>query len=461
MRKKRTIIQWLGSLELAVFIMLAITVLSAVGTIVESKFDARTAQKLVYHSIYMYVTLVALCITLTAVMVDRWPWKRRHASFVLAHIGIIMLVFGSWVTKQYGIDGSMSFAIGEKSNRILLMDQEVAVYSYFLDARPERIFVQDVDFLSKAPTEKKPLIVQTAQGAIKFTDYIPYALRDEKIARSQDPQDPPALRFQLQNPQTHVSRWIQIPRRRTQEVINLGPAEVVLTTQKYKYTGGNKLVFISTDKGLKYQVYSRKLGGLSHEGDLKEGGVAETGWMGFKVRLFNYYKNARLNKDFQKLASPNKMSTSAVQVNFQGKSHWLGENSTLRLFTNDQAYIVTYGAKQIALDFDLKLKKFDIGRYQGTMRAASYESTVDVIDRKTKSKELSDIKVFMNNPLKHKSFTFYQASFTEDENGRPESSVLSVNWDPGRWLKYLGSLLIVFGSFLLFYFKNLDFKRKK
>jgi len=110
-------------------------------------------------------------------------------------------------------------------------------------------------------------------------------------------------------------------------------------------------------------------------------------------------------------------------------------------------YYVTFANRRIDIGFPMTLSKFNIGRYQGTMRAASYESEVDVpgLGRRT---------ISMNEPLKYNGFTFYQASFEQDAQGRPVASILSVNHDPGRWVKYLGSLLMVFGSIVLFYFKR-------
>jgi cytochrome c biogenesis protein ResB len=94
----------------------------------------------------------------------------------------------------------------------------------------------------------------------------------------------------------------------------------------------------------------------------------------------------------------------------------------------------------------MKLKNFSVGRYPGTMMAMSYESVVDVAGQ--------EHVISMNEPLKHAGFTFYQASFQEDESGKPFLSVLSVNYDPGRWIKYLGSIILVLGIILLFYEKN-------
>ena len=131
----------------------------------------------------------------------------------------------------------------------------------------------------------------------------------------------------------------------------------------------------------------------------------------------------------------------------QIKSQWMGLNSILKLFSNDQVYVVQFANRRIPLGFQVALKKFEIGRYQGTLRAASYQSWVEVDG-------LGERLISMNEPLKHAGFTFYQASFEADEQGRPVASILSVNRDPGRALKYFGSLLIVFGTLHLFYWKR-------
>jgi hypothetical protein len=112
------------------------------------------------------------------------------------------------------------------------------------------------------------------------------------------------------------------------------------------------------------------------------------------------------------------------------------------------AFVVGYYNQRLDLGFDITLKDFSVGRYQGTQRAMSYQSLVEIPG-------LGEAKIYMNNPLKHAGYTLYQASFQEDELGKPVASVLSVNKDPGRFLKYLGSFLIVLGIILLFYFKRL------
>ena len=149
-----SLFKFLASLKLAVIVILGIAIMSAIGTFVEAKYgDAEIAQKLVYHSPYMYGILGLLIINLINVMVDRWPWKPHHAGFVLAHIGIIILLLGSLVTRYYGIDGSMSFEIGKSQRFVTLPEKDLAIYSSFGDGKYSKMHKQMVDFIVRPPDE--------------------------------------------------------------------------------------------------------------------------------------------------------------------------------------------------------------------------------------------------------------------------------------------------------------------
>ena len=142
------------------------------------------------------------------------------------------------------------------------------------------------------------------------------------------------------------------------------------------------------------------------------------------------------------------MSTSVMHFEYKGNKYSVGLDNSVRIFTQDAVFIIGYYNERLDLGFDVTLKDFRVGRYKGTMRAMSYESVVEIPG-------LGERLIYMNNPLKYNGYTLYQASFQEDESGRPVASILSVNKDPGRFVKYLGSLLIVLGTILLFYFRRL------
>ncbi len=443
------IFKFLASLKLAVIIVVSLGVISAWGTIVESRYDMITAQKLVYHSWYMYSVLFLLIVNLIAVMVDRLPWQKKHIGFILAHVGIIILLVGSYVTRVVGIDGTLVFDIGESQRYISLIDQnEVVVYQMKNFEDSEKIYQEKVDFLVNPP-KKNPLLIPIEKGQIEIFDYMPYAQKSFQIIESDKMMDGPALRFQLTNQFVNMTEWI-VQMGTQPAKLSLGPAQVVLSRDaNYQTLGGmNEIVLWphSKLKKLNYKIYNKD-GLVQREGTIGFSEEIDTGWMGLKFRTVQYFPKSKVQYEYKQLERPNANSVSAARFRFNGQEYWLGLNTALELYGDDVVYFITYGNKRIDLGFPVTLDRFEMEKYQGTEMAASYKSIVTV-------PELGVQEISMNEPLKYKGFTFYQASFQQDKMGQPIGSVLSVNRDPGRFWKYLGSLMIVLGSIVLFYFKR-------
>jgi hypothetical protein len=135
---------------------------------------------------------------------------------------------------------------------------------------------------------------------------------------------------------------------------------------------------------------------------------------------------------------------------------------------------------QIDIGFQVFLHKFERKLDPGTSAASYYASLVDFRDRWQQSKPLQqNVLVTLNEPLNftdpysHRSFRIYQASFATykpgdeifeqivggaDMRDHLFESVLTVNYDPGRGLKYAGCLGIVAGIVILFYMKAYFFR---
>ncbi|QLY26905.1 cytochrome c biogenesis protein ResB [Bdellovibrio sp. KM01] len=446
----------LASLKLAVFIILAIATLTAVGTFVEAKYDAYAAKKLVYDTWYMYTIMGMLVLNLVAVMVDRLPWKRRHASFVLAHIGIIILLFGGLLTMKYGLDGSMRIEIGQKNNLVQTPETDLVVYSSFDGDRYSKTFEQEVDFFKYPPSKEKPTDVPVYVGEIKVVDYKKYVLPSRKVVADESGKAGSALRFQIQNPNVNVIEWLVQKKANSIQTHDFGPAQVHIGPIPEKGQGRNE-IYLQPDKdkgGLRYAVFYKESEKPGKTGFVKEGDVFNPGFkMAMDFRILRFIPAALEDWDLQDMPAPTPLTTSAIQILFEGKLHWVLLNDMVKLFTKDAVYLFTYGNRRIDIGFPIQLKSFAVDRYQGTMRAAAYKSVVEV-------PELGEREISMNEPMKHKGLTVYQASFQE-ENGHPVASIFSVNADPGRMWKYMGSLILSIGVVLLMWFKHLDFKIAK
>ena len=444
--------KFIASLRLAVFVILGLAVISAVGTIIEARYnDAMVANKLVYASPWMYFILGLLCVNLIGVMIDRWPWKQHHTGFVLAHIGILTLLFGSWITQKFGVDGSMVFEIGETAKHVTSHERDLSVIASLDGTAFNTIFENEIDFLRRPPSDKKPYQVNLGADTLNFVEYHHFAFREAEVVPSDDPADGPAVRFQLQNANVNMNEWLRRDRTKAEAQLNMGPARVVLARNPVQPSGMNEVLLWITpgNSDIHYAIYNKDRS-LRAKGVVKESDTLETGWMGLKFRILRYLPHAAEKVHYTGMMAASPAANSALRFNFRGKEYWLGLNSTQRIYLADRVYFVSFANRRLELKFPLTLKKFKMDTYQGTDRAATYESEVDVPGR-------GPVVISMNEPLYEGGFTFYQSSFQRNDKGEAVVSILSVNHDPGRWIKYLGSMLMVLGAIVLFYFKRVKF----
>ena len=433
------------SLRLAVFTLSALAVLTAIGTFVESKYDQEFANKLVYHSFWMAVIMILLAVNLTMVLVDRWPWKKKHIPFIMAHFGILILLLGSVFTKYLGVDASLSFKEGESSSELSLSDMEVKVYSSFDGERFSLLYQKPLDMFFIKATEKKPYLISTAGEEFKVVEYLPFATGRTNFKPSLK-GGLPSLRFHLFGSRANLVEWLYLELGQTVVSKEFGPAVISLTVDKnYKAQAKNELVLLVQEDRLFYSIPTKRSVSSNKIRPLKLGQTFKTGWMDFEFRLLEFFPKAQREFIFTAQGKPSENTVKAIRVSHEGQSVWLGQNSYARFFKKDKMYVLTYRNQAEPLGFNLELIDFKVTNYQGSNQAKSYESLVEMEDG-------AQILISMNEPLKYRGWTFYQSSFIEPkEEGDSYVSVLSVNRDPGRILKYLGSALIVLGIILLFY----------
>jgi hypothetical protein len=103
---------------------------------------------------------------------------------------------------------------------------------------------------------------------------------------------------------------------------------------------------------------------------------------------------------------------------------------------------VRYGDGELPLGYSLKLLKSIQEMNPGGMGVAAYVSSVQIIDEDRGIDR--EQKISMNRPLTYGKFTLYQSGSFELAEGR-KVAALGVTYDPGRFLKYFGSLLICAG----------------
>lgn len=210
---------------------------------------------------------------------------------------------------------------------------------------------------------------------------------------------------------------------------------------------GKKLAFYSKDDK-KWLVHNIEL----------KGPTVGLPWMGAEISLVDHQDrlvpfNLPVSTiPIQKKGQVIKGDIRAVKLEIMGKEYWATNYSPLSLIIGGKKVIIEVTKESLTLPFEVALSQFKMDKDPGTDNPASYESFVKLFD----DGKMTNHHVFMNNPLKHSGYTFYQASYSQDSGGNYHST-LAVNVDQGRELKYLGSLMLVLGGIWHY---NLN-KRKK
>ena len=116
---------------------------------------------------------------------------------------------------------------------------------------------------------------------------------------------------------------------------------------------------------------------------------------------------------------------------------WGGSAIYQELDAGNAPYLLALRPKRRYLPFQVQLHDFVKSNYDRSDIAKTYSSDVSVISEHG----AFPFTISMNNPLRHKGYTFFQASFSEDES----MSVFQVVQNPSWLIPYISSLLIVIG----------------
>ncbi len=159
--QQNVVFRFFASLRLAMLLLGVLIVATVAGTIYESSFDAKVARAYVYGASWFNIWLLLLALNLTASALSRMPWKRHHTGFLITHLGIIILLIGSFIGHIFGVEGSMTLFKGEPPRNLLTMDERVLQIA----ENETSAQVVPLEFLNRKPTAEHPRqLVTTPSG---------------------------------------------------------------------------------------------------------------------------------------------------------------------------------------------------------------------------------------------------------------------------------------------------------
>ena len=220
-------------------------------------------------------------------------------------------------------------------------------------------------------------------------------------------------------------------------------------------------LFIADDGRISYQLVSRKAGNST--GQIEINRPLTTGWADWQLNIDKVMPHAEQWMDFAPAKSEKTPAVAdlpdgvriRIEQNGERFEQWVPAGWQITVPTSPNETQIAYGWKTIPLSIGLELLDFEVKRNEGSDSPAGFKSTVRV---STAEGDTATGSCWMNNPFSFPgawwrtwtglTYKMSQASWNPDNLGQ---STVQILRDPGWLLKWIGSLLIVAGVFMMFY----------
>jgi hypothetical protein len=399
----RTLLKIAGSLPLAVVLIAIDAAVLAWGTLVENQFGKQMGAAAAHFGFYdagwFFCLNVLLAVNVLCAMLVRLPWRRRHVGFLLTHAGILVLLVGCLISRFCGIEADLPIFEGSSSHRAYVQSHHF-----------------EIQVLPGKGRESK---------ADEGTGETPDAGNDA-------------------------------PNNATASAEKNVPIRTPFIAGPFPWSRYDTLSWFPW-------ALSYRSRGKIYDAD------------GIALEVLDY------------VDTPQPCVRAKLSVDGQSEEFDLiATDNAMDFLQGDQRHVVRSDRRAVSitlrpdvvdLGFQVFLREFSRKLDPGADTASHYSSRVDFLDFAEPPRRLhDDVLITLNAPVdvadpkSGHAWRFFQASFKGpfkrgnpmyDRFARPDQyrdqiylSYLSVNYDPGRGLKYFGCLMMIVGMAVVFYFRR-------
>ncbi len=562
-------LRFLGSIQMAMFLIIAWAIGMIWGTIIESKQTAEAARVLVYHTWWFWGIQIGIGVNLIVAVVNRLPLKRHQISFAIVHAGFVLMLAGGLITSMIGYEGQLYVREGAASSELVLWDRQLSLRSgdtveviplpmgskvegrtlrqaggalpgiEVLDYAPKATLspqLQPVpaggspglafaiypqhgaeddhghgpelqDFLLAGDARRSAIDLNIFDIGIKrFTDAEAFAEQVEEMKSGSG-----SFEVLIEGAGTPVPISLVLPDRIGEEV-DLGNGIVAQVTDFAEHamvsgkgiedvpggrrnpaavlylrkdgveerhilfsehpevpfvTGqgekplaarvwleapdgaGGKLAFrylVGPDGSLMLQLEGPQ--GREAAVPVAEGQRVPMPGYDYAVAVVDYVPSAVEGVAVRHLPPKADGGSSLLQLRLELNGaedvRWLEFGRPLAVALGGASFNLEFGRKSIPLPFQVKLDDFRIEYHPGSRRESSYASQVKVEALNGEAPSV-ETEISMNRTLDFLGFRLFQSSYILGRNGGPDTTVLSVNRDPGAGVVYWAFGILIFG----------------
>ena len=324
---------------------------------------------------------------------------------------------------------------------------------------------------------RRDVPIENTAFSLRIENYWPdFRIESGKPSSVSDQPNNPAVLVTIRGKGVPITAAETNPHGNTKELAATGGPPAMPAPGEE--TRNRLTLFVADDGAISYELASRKNGKSSGRIELNK--PLPTGWADWQLVVDKTMSNTQPQMDFMPLKSgqaPTPSTAAAdlpdgvrvrVQQNGETLERWApagwqiaipivppygGTDSPGR--TSPSPTMFAYGWKTVSLPIGLELLDFEIKRNEGSNSPAGFKSTLKVV---TADGETAIGSCWMNNPFSFPgnwwrtwtglTYKISQASWNPENLNQ---STVQILRDPGWLLKWIGSLLVVIGVFMMFY----------
>lgn len=448
----KSLISIMGSMKTMIVLVFVFAFSVGYATIIERMYSTSTARAAVYNATWFYILLGLLSISLILHLI-KFKIRQKPLVFIL-HFSWLVILLGAALTHYVGYEGLMHIREGKTASTIT---STVPYFEVSVDDGAKKVTSDHEQFLSYMfhNSYSKTLTINGKKVHVKLTQFIPNVIQAIVESKNGAPIANMMITSQGKGQQTKLSPGQFFM---SDSLVLDFDSNHHFTKPVIKLFEIGKKLYMSHLVPLTYlKMDTRKSGILPPN---KKELVSNRTLYSYKATHFvlrSFYPHANIKLISNPHANPLnpamgalrfKISSGGVSKNalVYGESGMTGSPATVDL--NGLRVTVNYGSKIIHLPFKVKLDKFQLTRYPGSMAPETYSSYVTLID--TRHNVTIPYRIHMNHILEYRNFRLFQSSFDPDLKG----TILSVNMDPGTDVTYFGYLLLAIGFFGSFFASN-------
>ncbi len=457
----KKIYNFLTSMWLMLILTAIFAIVCAEATFIENDYGTSTAWASVYGTHWFELLQLLLAINLVGNIFKFKMYKKNNLPLLIFHVGFLVILIGAGITRYFSYEGLLHIRDGQskaemtslksfiqleavKNKKFYYQDKQVYISkiskNYFKVNLNINSKVATLEYLNFIPNAKKELLEDKSSSAkvkmmVVSTNSIPKMiilsknkpvnLKDYQISLNSPNNAKNKVEIFTKNDKFYIKSTVNF----TTTFMASGKTENRAKDKIYKFKtramydfGFIKITPVKTLTHAKEKLVSQKIkGGKNMQSQIPSAIIAKLSYNG--------------------------KSKTITLFGFGGSQAGTPTTSTI----DDTKFIITWGSKLLKLPFIVKLDKFELKRYPGSMSPASYASYVTVKSKNNSFK----YKIFMNHVLDFKGYRLFQSSYDTDEKG----TVLSVNYDPGKIPTYIGYLMLAIGFILNFFNPKSRFRK--